>query len=121
MYFTFVAPYFRSQMITQRDHDYIVKLDNQKQKDLPDRSPDQCAEVFLNLLTHISKDHTIQYILVLIDDILSVSLEKTTMLYKFRVCPLRLTPVSPCILYRGQINTWNNWWMYIIKHKLFIK
>lgn len=76
MYFTFVAPYFRSQMITQRDHDYIVKLDNQKQKDLPDRSPDQCAEVFLNLLTHISKDHTIQYILVLIDDILSVSLEK---------------------------------------------
>ncbi|KAI8439447.1 hypothetical protein MSG28_013231 [Choristoneura fumiferana] len=63
--------YLQSQMITQRDHDYIVKLDTQKQKDLPDKNPEQCAEVFLNLLTHISKDHTIQYILVLIDDILS--------------------------------------------------
>lgn len=60
-------------MITQRDHDFIVNLDQRGQKDLPDKNPDACAEVFLNLLTHISKDHTIQYILVLIDDILSVS------------------------------------------------
>lgn len=60
-------------MITQRDHDFIVNLDQRGQKDLPDKSPEICADVFLNLLTHISKDHTIQYILVLIDDILSVS------------------------------------------------
>ncbi|XP_037292938.1 V-type proton ATPase subunit H isoform X2 [Manduca sexta] len=58
-------------MITQRDHDFIVNLDQRGQKDLPDKNPDACADVFLNLLTHISKDHTIQYILVLIDDILS--------------------------------------------------
>ncbi|XP_037874313.1 vacuolar ATP synthase subunit H isoform X1 [Bombyx mori] len=63
--------YLQSQMITQRDHDFIVNLDQRGQKDLPDKNPDACAEVFLNLLTHISKDHTIQYILVLIDDILS--------------------------------------------------
>lgn len=59
-------------MITQRDHDFIVNLDHHGQKNLPDKSPEVCAEVFLNLLTHVSKDHTIQYTLVLIDDILSV-------------------------------------------------
>lgn len=60
-------------MITQRDHDFIVALDQRGQKDLPDKNPEHCAETFLNLLTHVSKDTTIQYILVLIDDILSVS------------------------------------------------
>ncbi|XP_045774549.1 V-type proton ATPase subunit H isoform X5 [Maniola jurtina] len=63
--------YLQSQMITQRDHDFIVNLDQRGQKDLPDKNPDVCADVFLNLLTHISKDNTIQYVLVLIDDILS--------------------------------------------------
>ncbi|CAH0694612.1 unnamed protein product [Spodoptera exigua] len=63
--------YLQSQMITQRDHDFIVNLDQRGQKELPDRHPETCADVFLNLLTHISKDHTIQYLLVLIDDILS--------------------------------------------------
>ncbi|XP_013180033.1 PREDICTED: V-type proton ATPase subunit H isoform X4 [Papilio xuthus] len=63
--------YLQSQMITQRDHDYIVNLDQRGQKNLPDQNPETCADVFLNLITHISKDNTIQYILVLIDDILS--------------------------------------------------
>ncbi|XP_035443683.1 V-type proton ATPase subunit H isoform X1 [Spodoptera frugiperda] len=63
--------YLQSQMITQRDHDFIVNLDQRGMKELPDRNPETCAEVFLNLLTHISKDHTIQYLLVLMDDILS--------------------------------------------------
>ncbi|XP_037972916.1 V-type proton ATPase subunit H isoform X3 [Plutella xylostella] len=63
--------YLQSQMITQHDHDFIQALVNKGQKDLPDRQPEVCAAVFLNLLTHISKDNTIQYILVLIDDILS--------------------------------------------------
>ncbi|GBP16752.1 V-type proton ATPase subunit H [Eumeta japonica] len=63
--------YLQSQMITQRDHDFIVALDKGGQKNLPDKNPEQCAETFLNLLTHISKDQTIQYILVMIDDILS--------------------------------------------------
>lgn len=62
-------------MITQHDHDFIQALVNKGQKDLPDRQPEVCAAVFLNLLTHISKDNTIQYILVLIDDILSVSVQ----------------------------------------------
>lgn len=63
----------RGQMITQNDHDFIVALDK-GQKDLPDKKPEVCASVFMNLITHISKDYTIQYILVMLDDLLSVSL-----------------------------------------------
>lgn len=76
MHYIIISSYLtiiRSQMITQRDHDFIVNLDQRGQKDLPDKNPEACADVFLNLLTHISKDNTIQYVLVLIDDILSVS------------------------------------------------
>ncbi|XP_047992173.1 V-type proton ATPase subunit H isoform X4 [Leguminivora glycinivorella] len=62
--------YLQSQMITQHDHDFVSALDRGK-KDLPDKNPDECCTVFVNLLTHVSKDHTIQYILVMIDDILS--------------------------------------------------
>ncbi|XP_063365547.1 V-type proton ATPase subunit H [Cydia amplana] len=62
--------YLQSQMITQRDHDFVSALDH-GMKDLPDKSPEECCSVFINLLTHVSKDHTIQYILVMIDDILS--------------------------------------------------
>ena len=33
----------------------------------------QCAKTFLNLMAHISKEQTVQYILTLIDDNLHVS------------------------------------------------
>lgn len=32
----------------------------------------QCAKTFLNLMAHISKEQTVQYILTLIDDTLQV-------------------------------------------------
>ncbi|KAJ2945637.1 hypothetical protein O0L34_g464 [Tuta absoluta] len=64
------SSYLQGQMITQRDHDFIVRLDK-GDKSIPDKHREECAEVFLSLLTHISKDNTIQYVLVLIDDILS--------------------------------------------------
>lgn len=60
-------------MITQRDHDFILNLDQNPHSDIPDKHPEICADVFSNMLTHISKDHTIQYLLVMVDDILSVS------------------------------------------------
>lgn len=43
----------------------------------------QVARTFMNLLGHISKDQTIQYILTLVDDILSVSKLKFC-LFQFR-------------------------------------
>ncbi|KAG1671953.1 V-type proton ATPase subunit H [Nymphon striatum] len=67
--------YLQSQMLSQEDYNFIVAIDNAT----PDKcesilsSKDhrmQCAKTFMNLLGHISKDQTIQYILTMIDDML---------------------------------------------------
>ncbi|XP_044595024.1 V-type proton ATPase subunit H isoform X1 [Cotesia glomerata] len=65
--------YNQSQMISQEDYDFIVGFDTSDPavKDAKlKQNPGQAAKTFLNLLSHISKDQTIQYILVMIDDML---------------------------------------------------
>lgn len=62
-------------MISQEDYDFIVGFDisDPAVKDAKlKQNPGQAAKTFLNLLSHISKDQTIQYILVMIDDMLQV-------------------------------------------------
>lgn len=62
-------------MISQEDYTFIVAFDNadaaSREAQLQDNRS-QCAKTFLNLLGHVSKDQTIQYILVMIDDMLQV-------------------------------------------------
>lgn len=62
-------------MISQEDYNFIVAFDNAdaagREKILKE-SRAQCAKTFLNLLGHVSKDQTIQYILIMIDDMLQV-------------------------------------------------
>ncbi|XP_058125328.1 V-type proton ATPase subunit H isoform X1 [Anopheles ziemanni] len=62
------SSYMQSQMISQEDYSCVSSLDKDK-KYLQD-NPTQCAKTLLNMLSHVSKDQTIQYILVLIDDLL---------------------------------------------------
>ncbi|XP_019876023.1 V-type proton ATPase subunit H isoform X3 [Aethina tumida] len=65
--------YFQSQMISQEDFNFIVAFDtpdSSQREELLNNNPDQCAQTFLNLLGHVSKDQTLQYILVLMDDML---------------------------------------------------
>lgn len=66
--------YLQSQMISQEDFDFITSFERlngeQKVKFIEDNKM-QCAKTFLSLLDHIAKDQTIQYILILIDDLLS--------------------------------------------------
>lgn len=67
--------FHRSQMISQEDHKFIVAFDvpdSAAREDLLRTDRNQCARTFLNLLGHVSKDQTLQYILVLIDDMLQV-------------------------------------------------
>lgn len=66
------APYVQSQMISQEDYNCVSTLDKDKksQAQYLQENPGQCAKTFLNLLSHVSKDQTIQYILVMIDDLL---------------------------------------------------
>ena len=65
----------RSQMIGQDDFQFISRFDTQdlKSRDaVIKENPQQLAKTFLNLLSHISKETTIQYLLTLLDDILQV-------------------------------------------------
>lgn len=57
-------------MISSEDHQCVSALDSDKRGRYLKENPSQCAKTFLNLLSHVSKDQTIQYILVMIDDIL---------------------------------------------------
>ncbi|ROT85846.1 vacuolar-H-ATPase H [Penaeus vannamei] len=60
-------------MISQEDYDVIVGVEQpgQMRDKLLTSHRYQVARTFMNLLGHISKDQTIQYILTLVDDILS--------------------------------------------------
>lgn len=65
-------------MISQEDYNFIVAFDaaNGKAKDqLLEEQRMQCAKTFLNLMGHVSKDQTIYYILVLVDEMLIASSE----------------------------------------------
>ncbi|KAK5640765.1 hypothetical protein RI129_009312 [Pyrocoelia pectoralis] len=65
--------YYQSQMISQEDHKFITAFDvsdGAARERLLKTDRNQCARTFLNLLGHVSKDQTLQYILILIDDML---------------------------------------------------
>lgn len=62
--------YMQSQMITNEDYLCVSALDSDQRGEYMKHNQSQCAKTFLNLLSHVSKDQTIQYILVMIDDIL---------------------------------------------------
>lgn len=68
--------YLQSQMISQEDYSFIVAFDvrnSQARETVLHSQRLQCAKTFLNLLGHVSKDQTLQYILTMIDDMLQVS------------------------------------------------
>lgn len=65
--------YLQGQMISQEDFNTITLLDNSsaaQRKQLLLEKPYQCAKTFINLIEHIAKDQTVQYILTMIDDML---------------------------------------------------
>ncbi|KAE8747681.1 V-ATPase V1 Subunit H [Frankliniella occidentalis] len=65
--------YLQSQMISQEDFNFIKPLDAADaatREAILKEHRTQCAKTFLNLLGHVSKDQTIQYILIMIDDLL---------------------------------------------------
>lgn len=65
-------------MINQDDYNFIIAFDKAKDKKARDAiletQANQCSKTFLSLLEHISKDQTLQYILIMIDDMLQVIL-----------------------------------------------
>lgn len=65
--------YNQSQMISNEDYHCISALDSEKKAQYLKDNQYQSAKTYLNLLSHVSKDTTIQYLLVMIDDLLTVS------------------------------------------------
>lgn len=63
------ASYMQSQMISQEDYQSISALDKSRAAYLA-QNPVQTVKTLLNLVSHLSKDATIQYILVLLDDLM---------------------------------------------------
>ncbi|XP_017134195.1 V-type proton ATPase subunit H isoform X1 [Drosophila elegans] len=63
------ASYMQSQMISDEDYKAISALDKSRASYLAQNSS-QVVKTLLNLVSHLSKDSTIQYILVLLDDLL---------------------------------------------------
>lgn len=66
--------YLQSQMINQEDFNFITafeRLSGEQKAKFIEENRLQCAKTFLSLIEHIAKDQTIQYILILIDDMLS--------------------------------------------------
>ncbi|KAH8413192.1 hypothetical protein KR009_008690 [Drosophila setifemur] len=63
------ASYMQSQMINEEDYKTISSLDKSRGNFLTQNSS-QVVKTLLNLVSHLSKDSTIQYILVLLDDLL---------------------------------------------------
>ncbi|KAK4310428.1 hypothetical protein Pmani_018012 [Petrolisthes manimaculis] len=65
--------YLQSQMISQEDYDVITGVESggNVRQTLLHNQRYQVARTLLNLLGHISKDQTIQYILIMVDDTLS--------------------------------------------------
>lgn len=66
--------YLQSQMINQEDFNFITtfeRLSGEQKAKFIEENRVQCAKTFLSLIEHIAKDQTIQYILILIDDMLN--------------------------------------------------
>ncbi|XP_039435172.1 V-type proton ATPase subunit H isoform X1 [Culex pipiens pallens] len=81
------APYVQSQMISQEDYNCVSALDKDKksQAQYLHENPGQCAKTFLNLLSHVSKDQTIQYILVMIDDLLQEDRTRVQIFHEYAI------------------------------------
>lgn len=78
--------YLQSQMISQEDFTFISRFDGgspQDREKIVQENPLQCAKTFYNLLGHISKDQTIQYLLTLVDDFLQENKNRVAIFREF--------------------------------------
>jgi V-type H+-transporting ATPase subunit H len=70
-------------MISQEDYSFISSFDyadSAGRESLIAQNRNQLAKTFLSLLEHVSKDQTIQYVLIMIDDMLQVIFTLCTIL-----------------------------------------
>ncbi|KAK3087872.1 hypothetical protein FSP39_011795 [Pinctada imbricata] len=65
--------YLQGQMISQEDFNFISRFDaatSDQRAAILQQHSNQFAKTFINLMNHIAKDQTLQYILTMLDDVL---------------------------------------------------
>uniref|UniRef100_A0A667YP73 V-type proton ATPase subunit H n=1 Tax=Myripristis murdjan TaxID=586833 RepID=A0A667YP73_9TELE len=78
--------YLQGQMISAEDCEFIKKFEVAHSEDkqaILSNEGHQCAKTFLNLMAHISKEQTVQYILTLIDDTLQENHQRVNIFFDY--------------------------------------
>ncbi|XP_059836985.1 V-type proton ATPase subunit H isoform X3 [Hemitrygon akajei] len=78
--------YLQGQMISSEDCEFIKKFEAARAEDkqrILDNEGHQCAKTFLNLMAHISKEQTVQYILTMIDDMLQENHQRVNIFFDY--------------------------------------
>uniref|UniRef100_A0A3P9H9T2 V-type proton ATPase subunit H n=1 Tax=Oryzias latipes TaxID=8090 RepID=A0A3P9H9T2_ORYLA len=78
--------YLQSQMISAEDCEFIKKFEmanSEEKQAILAQEGHQCAKTFLNLMAHISKEQTVQYILTLIDDTLQENHQRVNIFFDY--------------------------------------
>nr|AFM90690.1 ATPase, H+ transporting, lysosomal, V1 subunit H [Callorhinchus milii] len=78
--------YLQGQMISHEDCEFIKKFEAARSDDkqtILDEEGHQYAKTFLNLMAHISKEQTVQYILTMIDDMLQENHQRVNTFFDY--------------------------------------
>ncbi|XP_041046102.1 V-type proton ATPase subunit H isoform X3 [Carcharodon carcharias] len=78
--------YLQGQMISGEDCEFIKRFEAAHSEDkqrILDIEGHQCAKTFLNLMAHISKEQTVQYILTMIDDMLQENHQRVNIFFDY--------------------------------------
>ncbi|KAJ8279792.1 hypothetical protein COCON_G00068580 [Conger conger] len=78
--------YLQGQMISAEDCEFIKRFEmshSETKQAILANEGHQCAKTFLNLMAHISKEQTVQYILTLIDDTLQENHQRVNIFFDY--------------------------------------
>uniref|UniRef100_A0A3Q2HS87 V-type proton ATPase subunit H n=1 Tax=Equus caballus TaxID=9796 RepID=A0A3Q2HS87_HORSE len=79
--------YLQGQMISAEDCEFIqrfeMKRSPEEKQEMLQTEGTQCAKTFINLMTHISKEQTVQYILTMVDDMLQENHQRVSIFFDY--------------------------------------
>uniref|UniRef100_A0A8C9QB72 V-type proton ATPase subunit H n=1 Tax=Spermophilus dauricus TaxID=99837 RepID=A0A8C9QB72_SPEDA len=79
--------YLQGQMISAEDCEFIqrfeMKRSPEEKQEMLQTEGSQCAKTFINLMTHISKEQTVQYILTMVDDMLQENHQRVSIFFEY--------------------------------------
>ncbi|KAM3840583.1 V-type proton ATPase subunit H isoform 2-T2 [Vipera latastei] len=79
--------YLQGLMISGEDCEFIQRFEQKRspeeKQELIQAEGNQCAKTFISLMTHISKEQTVQYILTMVDDMLQENHQRVTIFFDY--------------------------------------